>query len=232
VNIKHFCTNILLGFCFSGGAYAEISISNLIESARSVPETEQYDSDYLFVKSNYYFANGPQLFYAAVVEAHLGNETESLKYLISGQIRSTTDMSLFKPATESDEKLMADLYGMIFYQFGGAGGNEIYQDKEAYSKIFDNIRSYQPVIDESYNPGWSHKDIPSNSKYLDAVSKGKDHRLKQLSDLVSLLQNEEYVALSKELEEIKNIPDSGNIALEIINKMREISGGPKVPIRQ
>jgi hypothetical protein len=56
------------------------------------------------------------------------------------------------------------------------------------------------------------------------------HVPKQLSDLVSLLQNEEYVTLSKELEEIKKTPDSGNRALEIINKMREISGAPKVPM--
>jgi len=36
--------------------------------------------------------------------------------------------------------------------------------------------------------------------------------------------------LSKELEEIKKTPDSGNRALEIINKMREISDAPKVPM--
>lgn len=228
--MKYFFTSVFLGVLFSCGAYAEISISNLIESSRSVPKAERYDPDYLFVKSNYHLANGSQLFYAAVVEAHLGNDTESLKYLISGQIRSTTDMSLFKPVTESDEKLIAGLYGIIFYQFGGAGGNEIYQDEAVYPKVFDNIRTYRPVIDESYNPGWGHKGIPSNSEYLDAVSKGKDHRIKQLSDLVSLLQNEEYVTLSKELEEIKKTPDSGNRALEIINKMREISGAPKVPM--
>lgn len=231
--MKYTCVALLFSLLFVSKAYAEISIPNLIASARSVPEAELYDPDYLFVKSNYHSANGPQLFYAAVVEAHIGNKIESLKYLISGQIRSTTDMSLFKPAAESDEKLMADLYGMIFYQFGGAGGNEIYQDESTYEKVFENIRSYKPVIDKFYNPGWSHKDAPSNAEYSIAISKSKDHRLKQLTDLVSLLQNEEYVALSKELKELQKEPDGGGKrALDLINRMREISGASKVPIPQ
>lgn len=230
MSIKRFCKSFFLVIFISGEVHAEISISNLMESSRSVPREEQYDADYQFAKSNYHLANGPQLFYAAVVEAHLGNDIEALKYLIAGQIRSTTDMSLFSPATKSDEKLMADLYGMIFYQFGGAGRKEIYQDEAVYQKVLANIRSYQPTIDDSYNPGWSHQGIPSNSEYLDAVSKGKDHRLKQLTDWVSLLQNEEYIFLSEALEEIKKNPDRANEALDIVNRMSEISGAPQVPV--
>lgn len=224
---------ILLSLFIFSGANAEISIPNLLDSTRAAPEAKQYDPDYLFVKSNYDKANGPQLFYAAVVEAHLGNKIESLKYLISGQIRSTTDMSLFKPSGESDEKLMVELYGMIFYQFGGAGGNEIYQDEAMYPEVLENIRLYTPVIGKTYNPGWNHKEAPSTEEYSIAITKGKDHRLKQLTDLVSLLKNPEYVALGKELKELQKEPDGGGKrGLELINKMREISGAPKVPIPQ
>lgn len=226
-------TALLLGLLFVSKVHAEITIQNLIESARSVPETEQYDPDYQFVKSNYALANGPQLFYAAIVEANLENQIESLKYLISGQIRSTTDMSLFKPIGEPDEKLMAELYGMIFYQFGGAGGNEIYQDEAVYPKVLENIRSYNPAIGKSYNPGWNYKGSPTEEVYSDAISESKARRLKQLTDLVSLLKNEEYVALSEELKKLQKEPNGGGKrALEIINKMREISGAPKVPISQ
>ena len=232
MNIRLSWIGLLTGVLYWNGALAEVTIPNLISSARSVSEAESYDSDYLFVKSNYELANGPQLFYAAVVEAHLGDKTESLKYLISGQIRSTTDMSLFKPASETDERLMADLYGMIFYQFGGAGGNDIYKDEAKYSKIFENIRAYQPIFNETYNPGWNHIDSPSKTEYSEKITQGKEHRLKQLTDLVSLLKNEEYVALSKELDEIKNDPESSKRSLEIINKMREISGAPKVVIQE
>ena len=55
-------------------------------------------------------------------------------------------------------------------------------------------------------------------------------RIKQLTDFVSLLQNGEYVALKKELEEIKKKPDSGKRVIEIINKIREITGASKVPV--
>ncbi|MCB1737202.1 MAG: hypothetical protein KDI42_03660 [Gammaproteobacteria bacterium] len=231
--MKNTYTAILLGLLFVGSADAEITIPNLIASSRAVSGGENYDSDYQFVKSNYPSANGPQLFYAAVVEAHIGNEIESLKYLIAGQIRSTTDMSLFKPATESDKQLMAELYGMIFYQFGGAGGNAIYQDEAIYTKVFENILSYTPVTEESYSPGWGYTDAPSSEEYSAAISKSKDHRIKQLTDLVALLQNEEYVALNKELEELQKQPDGGGKrALELINKMRGISGAPKVPMPQ
>jgi hypothetical protein len=224
---------ILLSFFIYSGANAEISIPNLLDSVRAVPDAEQYDPDYLFVKSNYNNANGPQLFYAAVVEAHLGNKIESLKYLISGQIRSTTDMSLLEPRGESDEKLIAELYGMIFYQFGGAGGNEIYQDESVYPEVLENIRLYTPVIGKTYNPGWNHKEAPSTEEYSIFISEGKDHRLKQLTDLVSLLKNPEYVALSEQLKELQKEPDGGGKrTLELINKMREISGAPKVPIPQ
>ena len=226
-------TAILLGLLCVSKGHAEISIQNLNESVRSVPEAEQYDPDYQFVKSNYALANGPQLFYAATVEAHLDNKIESLKYLISGQIRSTTDMSLFKPIGEPDEKLIAELYGMIFYQFGGAGGNEIYQDEALYPKVLENIRSYNPLIRKSYNPGWNHKGTPPEDTYSVAISENKVHRLKQLTDLVSLLKNEEYVALSEELNRLQKEPNGGGKrALEIINKMREISDAPKVPIPQ
>ena len=229
--MKKIIVLFLLTTQFIGSVQAEISISNLLELGKSVRESKGFDPSYQFVKSNYSSANGPQLFYAAIVESHLGNKLESLKYLISGQIRSTTDMSLLEPSAESDEKLMAQLYEMIFYQFGGAGGNEIYQDERTYKKVFDNIRSYNAIIDDTYSPGWSYKSSFSTSEYLDAIAQGKTNRIQQLTDLVSLLRNKEYVALSKELQELKNKQDGGgNRALEIINKMREISGVPEVHI--
>ncbi|QMU61669.1 MAG: hypothetical protein GKR92_08155 [Gammaproteobacteria bacterium] len=216
---------------------AEITISNLLDSAISLNESNKYDKDYEFVKESYELANSPQLFYASVVEGSKGNELEAIKYLIAGQIRSTADMKLFTANSESDGKLVGELWELIFYQFGGAGGTVRYRDKEIYEEIFRNINNYSPIINDSYNPGWQFRSSIDTIEYSKEISKSKEHRLLQLHGLVKLMKNDEYYAASMELQEIQErikrgtkIESDGERSVELVNKMREISGESKLPI--
>ena len=50
--------------------------------------------------------------------------------LLAGQVRALTDMSLLTPDSDADQAAAAELYGALYYKYGGSGPDELFRDAD------------------------------------------------------------------------------------------------------
>jgi hypothetical protein len=175
--------------------------------------------------------NGLELFQASASCFSEERRFEGTFLLIAGQIRSMTDMSLLSPLGDADEIAMAELYGMIFYQTGGVGNDELYRDPILTQKLFSQLEEWNPSLFDGYDPGWTYKRKAKPDLYEKTAKSHWEHRLAQLQRYTVLIGRDDYYAASKEFVELQkrhprgfdaNSAD-GHRATELTKVMRQIS---------
>jgi len=184
--------------------------------------------------------NASQLWLGASECGNSGDKDGATFLLLAGQARAMTDMSLLKAATDEDEIKVADLYGQIYSQTGGSGYDEIYRNPERSLALFDRLHDWGPTINETYNPGWTYRKLPGQSKYDQIAACQKAVRIQQLSWYAKLIQNDVYYAANNDLKKLRAAnPGAVTVGSELYEQMgvlqarqREATKGISRPRKQ
>ncbi len=123
--------------------------------------------------------------------------------LLLGQIRAMTDMGMLKPASDEEEIKIGELYGVLYYQAGGSGYDEIYRDTKTSEKLFSELQNWKPKLKDNYDPGWKYKPNINTKKYNQMIDCQRAIRIDKLNWYSGLVRNDEYYAASKELDELR-----------------------------
>lgn len=147
--------------------------------------------------------NAMELFHGAAVCAALSIPVEGNFLLIAGQIRAMTDMSLMRPASEADMQAPAALYGLLFFQVGGPGQEEVYRDPAAKARFFQLLDAWRPGLFPGYDPGWPVGQRPDESSYRSTAAAETARRRRQLVTIGRAFADDEYYALHRQFTELQ-----------------------------
>ncbi len=175
--------------------------------------------------------NGRTLIAAAASCFRDARHVEGNFLLVAGQVRSMTDMSLLTPAGDADEIAAAELYGLIFFQAGGTGYDEVYRDPLLRQQLFDGLDAWSPALFDGYDPGWRYRSGPAASLYDEMAAYMKATRLAQVRHYAELIQDDAYYAARREFGELQARNPGGLVAGSpdadradaLMSIMREIS---------
>ena len=145
--------------------------------------------------------NGPQLFRAAEACAHEEQSDDAVFLLWAGQVRAMADMFLLEPRSEPDREAVGDLYGALFYQYGGSGPDELFRDAEKAAKMFARLSAWRPSFSDGYDPGWSYATVEVD-RYRLMLDHSIRSRLAKLETYRNLIQDDRYYAVQTERNEI------------------------------
>lgn len=120
-------------------------------------------------------------------------------------------METFEPAGEKDKETAGQLWGLIFFQFGGVGGDELHRQAPLRTALMERFAAWEPRLSDTYDPGWQSAIRPTEAKYARAVALMKQHRRAQLETFAKLIMDDRYYAASRELTEIQRRSPRGII---------------------
>jgi hypothetical protein len=176
----HPLTKALLGFCL----IAALGFSGTVAAA----ETKTCD---VFVKTAADL-NGHEVFNAVTVCAAAGQKEDTNFLMLLGQIKSMTDMTIYKPANEDEAEKVTDLYGKIYYPFSGLGFDEVYREPKKVEHIISRIESINLKFNNDYNPGWDYKLSSPTDVFNDVLAVTKLQRIWQMQNFALRVQNDTY----------------------------------------
>lgn len=153
--------------------------------------------------------NGPDLLYGAAVCFAASQRVEGSFLLAAGQVRSTVDMALTVPASRADSEAQAALYGVIFFQAGGPGDEEVLRDAAMRERFLALLDGWSPRFAADYNPGWNLRRRPDAADYDAAISEAKADRRRQLVDVARLYSDAQYYTLHRRHRELQARNPSG-----------------------
>lgn len=221
-------TKSKVGLQFSTVALFFISISTLaaekpITCSEAIKNAEQLNAD--------------DLWDGAIVCAESDLKHESSFLLIAGQIRAMTDMSLLQPISDEEGVKASNLYGNLYYPFGGSGFDEINSDSTKFKRLSNQLESWTANLNKEYNPGWQYKIDFKPTYYDQMIECQKRIRIDKLSWYASLAQNDKYHQLDLQLNEI--LDDNGGLLKEgtdayiqherLLSEMNEIPSNSPIP---
>lgn len=154
--------------------------------------------------------------------------TRATYLLLAGQIRGMTDMSVLEPASDEDEIKVGELYGALYYQFGGSGDEELLRDQERTSNLFRELRSWNPVLVETYDPGWSYKSNVDVNYYANMIACQREVRIAKLEWYAGLVRNDDYYEARQELREFQAAnPGATTVGTDEYDTVQEITARMK-----
>lgn len=175
----------IFSFFLSGLFVSSCSLSN--------PETE---SECKSKKKLSTTMNASELFDATSV-CWLEEEKDLSAYFQNlGQIRAITDMTLYSPQKEDEEKV-TELYTRLYYQFGGPGDDEMFRSDDRYATLISQIETATLSNENGYSPGWKYKPSSKTTLYNEFRDDAKNMRLWQLESYKRLLSNNAYYEAHK-----------------------------------
>ena len=146
--------------------------------------------------------NGGQLFESAEACAGAEASDDAVFLLLAGQVRALTDMSLLTPDSDADQAAAAELYGALYYKYGGSGPDELFRDADRATAMFERLRSWRPEFSASYSPGWDYQRPVEIERYQLMVDYSIRNRLAKLESYRNLLQDDRYYAVHREHREL------------------------------
>lgn len=129
-------------------------------------------------------------------------DLESSTLLILGQVRAMTDMNILQPVSDEDKIKVSELWGQLYYRFGGSGSTQIYRDPSSQKALFQSLQKWTPTINNKYNPGWKYKLDIKHNKYHQMISCQKATRLEKLKSYSLLINNDSYFKANTELNDL------------------------------
>ena len=147
-------------------------------------------------------ANAVALLESALVCDQEGDEFHSSLFLVIGQIRGLTDVTLLQPLDREAEFEAAMVYSAILYQFGGPGHDMVYADPETAENLIDLIVTWEPTFGSDYSPGWDFARGDRQAFYGEVAQEQIAERVYQLRIHAALMADDHYRAMHEEEEQI------------------------------
>ena len=146
--------------------------------------------------------NGGELFEAAEACARLKAADDAVFLMLAGQVRALTDMVLLEPASEAGQSTVGELYGALYYRYGGSGPDELLRDAVRATAMFERLRKWRPDFSERYSPGWLYQGPVDGDVYQLMADYNMDVRLAKLERFRNLLEDDGYYAAHRERDEL------------------------------
>ena len=174
--------------------------------------------------------NSFNLFSGVSVCAEDDRKEDANYLIILAQIRALSDMTVFSPASDESEQIIAELYGYIFYTAGGPGFEEVYRSADSMDSIEKRVRDTDLSYSENYDPGWNFTEDSKMDVYDEVVQNTLNNRLWQIKNLSLTFQNDDYWNVQQQLNALQAenpVFEIGTPAYEeharLMAKSREIS---------
>lgn len=156
--------------------------------------------------------NAMGLFKSAEACAREERVDDAVFLLVVGQVRAIADMSILKARSELDEDAAADLYGSLYYAYGGAGPDDMYRDADRIAEMLRRLRSWRPSLPDGYDPGWNYEPPVDRDHYQLMADYLIRTRLTQLETYRNLIQDDRYYAIQQERQGILGRSNSSTVA--------------------
>lgn len=167
--------------------------------------------------------NGPQLFRAAEACAREDQSDDAVFLLWAGQVRAMVDIYLLEPRSGADRQAVGELYGAMYYTYGGSGPDELFRDAEKARRMFVRLSAWRPSFSDGYDPGWTYESPVEVGRYMLMVDHSKRSRLAKLETYRNLIQDDRYYAVQTERNEILARNDSRIVeGTEDASRIREL----------
>ena len=121
-------------------------------------------------------------------------------YLYAGQLRAAVDMQVFEPKGTGGNSPAVAL-GAIQETLGPAINPNVMRDRTALARIVDRLEKWTPAFTPEYKPGWEFKAALIDVKRGAIIKELKEPRLAQLRKLSDLLNDEQYYAAFKTVQD-------------------------------
>ncbi len=204
----------ILSFGISSPVLAQGKVATLDDRLKSMDAKTLTVADCLSRIAGAASSNGPDLLYGGRVCALVSKPLESSFLLIAGQLRAASDIILMPPATQSDDRGLMTLYGML-YAGGGMSGvdDEVLHDPAERARFLQLLDAWSPAYGQDYDPGWNARKRPDTARYAATVAQAKTDLRKNLDRLVRLDSDDRYYALQRQYNALlARIPVSGGLA--------------------
>ncbi len=132
------------------------------------------------------------LFEAATTCASEDRKEDANTLMMLGHVRAMADVAILKPADEDAERVLAEMAGQLYYEFGGLGFDEIYRDPAAVERLALRVESAVLNLGEGYDPGWAYKPTSKADLYGNVIANLKRHRVWQMRNFALTIQNDTY----------------------------------------
>ncbi len=149
-------------------------------------------------------SNALELWNGASSCATSGDMTRATFLLLAGQIRGMTDIAVLNPATDEDKIKIGEFYGVLYYQAGGSGDDELLQDQERTSNLIRELRAWNPALTDTYDPGWAYKSNVDIDYYTNMIACQKEVRIDKLEWYSRLLRNDDYYEAKQDLQKFQS----------------------------
>jgi hypothetical protein len=103
-----------------------------------------------------------------------------------------SDMAILAPVNEDEGAKVGELYGKLYFTFGGLGFDEIYRDPQNVDRLASRIEAAELAHTTGYNPGWAYKATSKTDIYDQLVANAKRQRIWQMRNHALRLQNDAY----------------------------------------
>jgi hypothetical protein len=146
--------------------------------------------------------NATAHFQGAASCAREGRQEDTNFLVIVGQIRAIADMTVLTPLDDENEKRVADLYVLLYYNFGDLGFDEFYRMPASVTGLEKRIRGTDLLLTNNYNPGWEYRSSSKTDIYSDVLSSALEQRIWQMRNWALKMQDDEYYELHQALVEL------------------------------
>jgi hypothetical protein len=147
--------------------------------------------------------NGSALFAGATSCAQAERKEDANFLILVGQVRAMSDLTILTPSDEENATRASQLYGQIYYQFGGLGFDDIYRTAAGVSTLEQRVRAVNIAFAPGYDPGWTYRTSSKIDIYDAIVANTREQRLWQMRSMALRLQDDEYYAAHQALGELQ-----------------------------
>ncbi|WP_293677562.1 hypothetical protein [uncultured Phenylobacterium sp.] len=123
--------------------------------------------------------------------------------LTAGQVRAMPDLRLLPPASKADSDVAMGLYGVIYFQAGGPGDDDVLRQVASRARFFDLFDRWTPAYSPAYDPGWRGRRRPSEAAYRTAIAEVKASRRRQLADAATMYADATYSDLNRRHKDLQ-----------------------------
>jgi hypothetical protein len=193
---------------------AQTKVSTLDDRIKSIDANMVTTADCLSQTAVAGKSNAADLLYGGQVCAAVKMPLEASFLLLVGQLRAVSDIVLMPPATQSDDRGLMPLYGLL-YAGGGMSGvdDNILHDPEKRARLLALLDQWSPSYGPNYDPGWNARKRPDAEKYAATIAQAKADLRKDLDRLVRLDSDDQYYAMQRQYNEVlARIPKTGGLA--------------------
>lgn len=184
-------------------AYKHIAAAALVWCIAAGPGVAQQTDACATAVQSAATANGAALFTGATACAQADRQEDANFLILVGQIRSMSDLTILTPTDEQSQGRAGELYGQIYYQFGGLGFDEVYRTAASVSALERRVRDVNIAFAPGYDPGWTYRSSSKIDIYDAIVANTREQRLWQMRSMASRLQDDNYYAAYQALAELQ-----------------------------